>query len=180
MKLHFLEQEWLIRDLTAAKGSSRTLAWFLVNGKGGEDPPHSHINVNTPNIPFKRREKQKILHPSEGFIISVLDLDRYGGLCREIRWIWAPSQSDLSPPEHPELPGGSQWLFYVENHFMYDLYDHNSRMKGRDSSERQQFHSTRLPAITKAAMSKPGRVPASKLTLKEASTPKTTRKPTAS
>lgn len=149
-------------------------------GRVGEDPTHSHINVNTPNIPFKRREKQRFC-----ILVKVLSFLSWiwidmGASAEEIRWIWAPSQSDLSPHEHLSCRGGSQWLFYVENHFMYDLYDHNSRMKGRDSSERQQFPPPAYHVLERRQWVSPAGPCFQKLTLKEANTPQTTRKPTAS
>lgn len=62
---------------------------------------------------------------------------------------------------------------------MYDLYDHNSRMKGRDSSERQQLPPPAYHVLERRQWVSPAGPCFQKLALKEANTPQTTRKPTA-
>lgn len=76
--------------------------------------------------------------------------------------------------------GGSQWLFYVENQFMYDLHNQNFRINGRDSSERQQFPPSAYRVLERRQWVSPAGPCVQKLALQEANGPHTTRKPTAS
>lgn len=125
MKLHFLEQEWPIRALRAAKGSSALWAWSHSKWGAGRGVRSRHIKVNTPSIPVKKWEKQRLcilVHVLACLSSNWMDLGE--PLLRQSGESKLPPQSDVSPHKYPNFPQGLAMvfqtvLFYVENRFMY-------------------------------------------------------------